>query len=57
LLSSSIRRDGFSGFAPGHKWGYFPGVSAGWRLKEEGFMAGLTRVSELKLRASYGTLV
>lgn len=56
LLTASIRRDGYSGFAPGHKWGNFPGVSVGWRLSEEPFMAGLSSVSELKLRASYGTL-
>lgn len=57
LLSASIRRDGFSGFAPGHKWGNFPGVSVGWRVSEEPFMSSLSNtVSELKLRASYGTL-
>lgn len=56
LLSASIRRDGFSGFAPGHKWGNFPGISAGWRVKEEDFMTAITALSELKLRVSYGTL-
>jgi TonB-linked SusC/RagA family outer membrane protein len=54
LLSASMRRDGFSGFAPGHKWGNFPGASVGWRVSEESFMAGIDKVSELKLRASYG---
>jgi len=56
LLSASIRRDGFSGFAPDHKWGNFPGVSVGWRMNEEEFMKSVPTISELKLRASYGSL-
>jgi TonB-linked SusC/RagA family outer membrane protein len=56
LFSASLRRDGFSGFAPGHKWGNFPGVSVGWRMSEESFMAPVEAVSELKLRVSYGSL-
>jgi len=54
LASLSMRRDGFSGFAPGNKWGNFPGASVGWKINEETFMAGLEQVSDLKLRASYG---
>ncbi|MBW3468405.1 SusC/RagA family TonB-linked outer membrane protein [Arthrospiribacter ruber] len=54
LFSASIRRDGGSRFGPGTKWGTFPSISAGWRVSEEGFMQGLTQVSDLKLRASYG---
>lgn len=56
LLSASIRRDGFSGFAPNHKWGNFPGLSVGWRMNEENFMKQVPTISELKLRASYGSL-
>lgn len=56
LLSASIRRDGFSGFAPNNRWGNFPGLSAGWRMSEEQFMSGVSNISELKLRASYGAL-
>lgn len=57
LLTASIRRDGYSGFAPGYKTGQFPGVSVGWRISEEPFMTALsTTISELKLRASYGAL-
>ncbi len=56
LISASIRRDGYSGFAPGKKWGNFPGVSVGWRLSEESFMSSASNISELKLRASYGSL-
>ena len=56
LLSASIRRDGYSGFAPGHKWGNFPGVSVGWRVSEEPFMASIPAITDLKIRASYGSL-
>ena len=56
LLSASVRRDGYSGFAPGKKWGNFPGVSIGWRMNEENFMKAVPAISELKLRASYGSL-
>jgi TonB-linked SusC/RagA family outer membrane protein len=54
LFQANIRWDGSSRLAPGHKWTSFPGVSVGWRIKDEAFMAGITPVSELKLRVSYG---
>jgi TonB-linked SusC/RagA family outer membrane protein len=49
-----MRWDGSSRLSPGNKWYSFPGISAGWRIKDEGFMSGVNAVSELKLRASYG---
>ena len=54
LFQASIRWDGSSRLAPGFKWNAFPGVSMGWRIKDEGFMEGVRAISELKLRASYG---
>ncbi|MDO6440299.1 TonB-dependent receptor [Cyclobacterium sp. 1_MG-2023] len=54
LISASVRRDGGSRFGPSNKWGTFPSLSLGWRLSEESFMADMTAVSDLKLRASYG---
>lgn len=54
LIGASIRRDGSSRFAPGKKWGTFPGVSLGWRISEEAFMKNISAISELKLRGSYG---
>ncbi|PSR56178.1 SusC/RagA family TonB-linked outer membrane protein [Adhaeribacter arboris] len=54
LLSASFRRDGSSKFAPGNKWGNFPGASIGWRVTEEPFMKSVRALSDLKLRASYG---
>ncbi len=54
LFQASLRSDGSSRLAPGHKWNNFPGVSVGWRIKDEAFMEGVRFVSELKLRGSYG---
>ena len=50
------RYDGSFLFAPGRRYGFFPGVSLGWRLSEEPFFkqAAGSVISELKLRASYG---
>lgn len=57
LLEISGRYDGSSRFASGRRWGFFPSVSAGWRISEEPFFAPAKRyVNNLKLRASYGSL-
>ncbi|MDO6390275.1 TonB-dependent receptor [Pontibacter sp. BT731] len=54
LLGVNFRADGSSRFAEGQRYGYFPSISAGWRIIEEDFMSGVGALSELKLRASYG---
>jgi TonB-linked SusC/RagA family outer membrane protein len=54
LLSASLRREGNSRFGKNHKWGWFPAVSAGWRVSEESFMAGVSFIDDLKLRVGYG---
>ena len=54
LLSASIRAEGSSRFGANHKWGWFPAVSAGWRIKGEEFMSGADWCNELKLRAGFG---
>ena len=55
LASVSMRADGSSRFAANHRWGYFPGVSAGWNVHKERFFSSISRwMSKLKLRASYG---
>ena len=54
LLTASIRADGSSVFADGHKWGYFPSVALGWRINEEAFMKNVKFISNLKLRLSWG---
>lgn len=60
FLEASARRDASYLFAPGFQVGYFPGISAGWRITEESFMKQLVGnkdiLSDLKLRASYGIL-
>ena len=48
------RFDGSSRFDEGRKFGFFPGVSAGWRVSEEEFLKGNNTISNLKLRAGYG---
>src|SRR5258708_1151343 len=54
LLSVSDRIDGSSRFAPSHRYGNFPSVSAGWVLSEENFLKESRMLSFLKLRAIYG---
>lgn len=56
LFQVSLRADGSSRLAPGSKWTVFPGASVGWRLIDEPFMANAGPLSELKLRASYGSV-
>lgn len=42
-------------YAPGKRWGFFPGVSAGWRISDEPFFESLKdEVNDLKLRVSAG---
>ena len=55
MLSAIIRADGTSTFAPGHRWGYFPSVSAGWVVTNEGFMKPTSGwLDFLKIRAGWG---
>lgn len=57
MLSASIRRDGSSRFADGHRYGVFPSVSAGWNvMNEEFFESAKAVMNELKVRASWGKL-
>ena len=52
VLTATIRADGSSRFAPAHRWGVFPSVSAGWNTSKEDFWKWSG--TDLKLRASYG---
>jgi len=54
LLTLSGRVDGSSRFGKNNRYGFFPAVSAGWVLSEEGFLANSDVISFLKLRTSYG---
>jgi len=54
---ASFRYDGSSKFAANNRWGFFPSVSAGWRISGESFMDSYkTHVGDLKFRGSYGIL-
>ncbi len=55
LFSATVRADGSSNFARGHRWGIFPSVSAGWILSNEPWMSGTSGwLDFLKVRASWG---
>jgi TonB-linked SusC/RagA family outer membrane protein len=55
MITAVLLADGSSNFARGHRWGYFPSVSAGWIVTEEGFMQGTKNWMDfLKVRASWG---
>lgn len=56
LLEANFRYDGSSRFAPDKRWGFFPSISAGWRINEEAFLKNVKPISNLKLRASWGQL-
>lgn len=57
LFDFRFRYDGSSRFPEGSRWGFFPSVSAGWRLSEESFIKdNIPVISNLKLRASYGEM-
>ena len=58
LAEVTGRYDGsykFAGMAK-TRWGFFPSVSLGWRLKKEGFLKDVSWLEDLKLRASVGLL-
>ncbi|WP_255478579.1 TonB-dependent receptor [Rufibacter sp. XAAS-G3-1] len=55
-LGGSIRADGLSKLSPDNRWGYFPGVSAAWRISEEDFFknsAFISVLSDVRIRGSY----
>lgn len=57
LVAGSVRRDGSSRFGPLNRYGYFPAVSAAWRVIEEGFLKHSSianTISDLKVRVSWG---
>jgi TonB-linked SusC/RagA family outer membrane protein len=57
LLEVAMRADASAEYPPEGRWGYFPSVSAGWRISEETFMKdNYNALNNLKLRASYGVL-
>lgn len=55
FLDATVRRDGSSKFAPGHRWGTFWSVGAMWDMAKEEFIHTNEWFSDLKLRVNYGT--
>ncbi len=56
LAGFAIRRDGSSRFGPNNPYSVFPAGSIGWRISREGFMQNIRWITDLKIRASYGSL-
>ena len=55
LFTASLRRDGASRLAEGHKWEWFPSAALAWRVSDEPFMKDTKSwLDDLKLRATYG---
>jgi len=55
LLNATLRRDGSSRFLT-YQYGWFPAVSAGWRISQESFLKKATWISDLKIRGGYGVM-
>ena len=54
MFMASLRREGSSRFGDNHKWGWFPAISAGWRISKENFMQDIQWLDDLKVRIGYG---
>ncbi len=54
MITATVRADGSSRFAPESRWGVFPSVALGWKIKEEAFLKDVNWLDDLKLRLGYG---
>ncbi|HJQ10968.1 MAG TPA: SusC/RagA family TonB-linked outer membrane protein [Gemmatimonadaceae bacterium] len=54
VASYTLRRDGSSNLAPGHRWGTFPAFGLGWHISNEPFLSGNRFLSDLMLRYGWG---
>jgi TonB-linked SusC/RagA family outer membrane protein len=54
ILLGAFRADGSANFGPENRWGYFPSLSAAWRVSEERFLQGATWLDEFKIRFETG---
>ena len=53
IVMGTVRRDGSANFGQENKWGFFPSVSAAWRVSQEKFF-NIPAISDLKLRFETG---
>lgn len=56
MITANLRADASSRFSESNRWGYFPSVSAGWKISDESFFEDADWLTNLKLRASWGQL-
>lgn len=56
LFNATMRRDGSSKFSKENQYGYFPAVSAAWRLSQENFLKDVSWISDLKIRGGWGIM-
>ena len=54
MLTATVRADGSSRFAKGHRWGVFPSAAFAWRISDEPWMQDVKEISDLKLRLGWG---
>ena len=56
MVTGNLRADASSRFSENNRWGYFPSISAGWKISDEDFLSDVDWLSNLKLRVGYGKL-
>lgn len=56
MVTTNLRADTSSRFSEKNRWGYFPSISAGWKISDETFLKDVSWLSNLKLRAGWGRL-
>ncbi|MDX2414392.1 MAG: SusC/RagA family TonB-linked outer membrane protein [Bacteroidales bacterium] len=54
LVSAGAKYEGISRYSAKSRWGFFPAVSAAWRISEESFMSNATWMNDFRLRLSWG---
>ncbi|MHB9056910.1 MAG: SusC/RagA family TonB-linked outer membrane protein [Paludibacteraceae bacterium] len=54
LVTASLRYDGASVLAKGHKYDFFPSFAVAWKIQEESFIKSVKWIDEMKLRFGYG---
>jgi len=54
MVDFSMRRDGYSAFGAGNKFGVFPATGISWNIIEEDFLSDVDFLNNLKIRASWG---
>lgn len=55
LFTASVRWDGASQLAEGHKWDVFPSAAIAWRMEQEEFLKQMPWINQLKVRLGLGT--